>query len=143
MKPWLRLLLLLLTGSVVSLALGLGASWLAGRLRCSGELPSCNIQEAVGAYAVLIWAVLGPAIFGVTIAIARNRTALLGAMLVLLAPLATFYVLATHERVMSEQAQFGVELRTFLVMIAPPTLAVLLQWLTLRLGLFLRAQSQA
>ena len=104
MKPWLRLVLLLLAGGVVSFALGLGAIWLAGRLPCSGETLSCNIQEAVGAYAVLIWAVLGPTVFGVTIAVARNRMALMGAMLVLLAPLAALYLLATHERVMSEQA---------------------------------------
>lgn len=142
MKSWLRLLLLLLAGGVVSLALGLGATWLADRLPCSGETLSCNIQEAVGAYAVLIWAALGPTVFGVTIAVARNRMALMGAMLVLLAPLAAFYVLATHERVMSEQAQFGVEFRTFLVMTAPPILAVMAQWLILRFGLFSRGQNR-
>ena len=140
-RPWLRLSILLLTGSVLSIAVGLGATWLADRLPCSGETLSCNIQEAVGAYAVLIWAVLGPTVFGVTIAVARNRTALMGALFVLLAPLVAFYVLATHERVMSEQAQLGVEFRTFLVMIAPPSLAVLAQWLTLRLGLFSRGPS--
>ena len=143
MKRWLRLSILLLTGSVLSIAVGLGASFLAGSLPCRGEKLSCNIQEAVGGYAVLIWALLGPIVFAVTLAVARNRTALLGAMIVLLAPLATFYVLATQERIVSEQAHFGVELRTFLVMIAPPSLAVLAQWLTLRLGLFPRGQSQA
>src|SRR5262249_38423722 len=64
--------------------------------RARGGL-ACNIDEAVGAYAVLIYAVLGPIIFAVTLGIARNRRALAGATSVLIAPLLVFFGVASIE----------------------------------------------
>ena len=55
-------------------------------------------------------------------------------LMLLLAPLATFFFLATYERWLYDQADLYVDGRTFLVMIAPPGLAVIAQWLVLRAG---------
>ena len=42
---------------------GLLFGQIIARVPCQGEGLACNIDEAVGAYAVLIYAVLGPIIF--------------------------------------------------------------------------------
>lgn len=139
---WLRLLLVLPLASIVSVVVGFAAGWLATMMSCQGEVLACNIGEAIGAYAVLIWALLGPIVFGVTLLIARNRVALLGATLVLLTPLAIFFVITTYERWLYDQADLYVDGRTFLVTIAPPALAVIAQWLVLRAGLNLSTASR-
>jgi hypothetical protein len=46
-----------------------------------GEDLSCNIDDAVGAYIAMILVALSPLIYRVTLAVATNRTALLGAPL--------------------------------------------------------------
>ena len=129
---WVRLLLMLLLACIGSILAGFAAGWVATMIPCQSERLACNINEAVGGYAVLIWAALGPIVFGFTLLVARNRGALLGAVFVLLAPLATFFFLATYERWLYDQADLYIDGRTFLVMIAPPGLAVIAQWLVLR-----------
>lgn len=64
---WLRLLLVLPLASIVSVVVGFAAGWLATMMSCQGEVLACNIGEAIGAYEVLIWALLGPIVFGVTL----------------------------------------------------------------------------
>ena len=51
---------------------------------CQGEGLACNLNEAIGGYAVLIWSCLGPLIFGVILFVANNRAALIGGMVLLL-----------------------------------------------------------
>ena len=131
-RPLLRLILMLLVAGGVSLLAGLAFGQIAALLRCEGEGLACGIDQAIGAYAVLIWAVLGPIIFAVTLLIAQNRTALAGAAIVLVAPLVALYGLAMSESWRYVGFYPYKDLRTFLVGLAPPLLAVLVQWLILR-----------
>ena len=59
----MRLILGLLVAGALSLLIGLAASEIAALMPCRGEDLACALDEAIGAYAVLIWTVLGPAIF--------------------------------------------------------------------------------
>ena len=128
----IRLLLALLVASVLSLLVGLALGWASALLSCEGEGLACGIDEAVGGYGVLIAAVLGPVIFGVTLSIAPNRTALLGATLVLMTPLVAFYALSTIDAWRYVGFYPYPDLRTFLVLFLPPDATILAQWLILR-----------
>ena len=94
---------------------------------CQGEGLACNLNEAIGGYAVLIWSGLGPLIFGVILAVANNRVTLFGGMAMLLAPLLLFMVGS-----FIEGSTIGFEpyrnLRTALTMFVPPLLVVVAQW---------------
>ena len=83
----MRLILGLLLAAALSLPIGLGASEIASLLPCRGEGLACNLDQAIGGYAVIIWSLLGPVIFGVILLVASNRIALRAGMLLLLAPL--------------------------------------------------------
>jgi hypothetical protein len=133
-RPLLRLILMLFVAGLVSLLAGLAFGQIAALLHCKGEGLACNIDAAIGAYGVLIWAVLGPVIFAVTLLVARNRKALLGAAIVLIAPLIAFYGLATSESWRYVGFYPYKDLRTFLVGLAPPLLTVLVQWFILRVA---------
>jgi hypothetical protein len=130
----LHLILALVVAAAASLAAGLAVSWLAGHMPCHGETLACNIDGAVGAYGTIIWAVLGPLIFGVTLFIAGNRTALAGAALVLLLPLIAFILIDLIEGWRYVGFYPYPSFRTFLAMFAPPASAVLVQYLILRLA---------
>ncbi|MGH6736959.1 MAG: hypothetical protein ACRECX_12925 [Methyloceanibacter sp.] len=132
-RPVVRLVLGLLAAGLASFLLGLGFVELVARLPCSGERLACNIDAAVGGYGVIIWAVLGPLVFGVTLLVARNRTALLGATIVLLLPLLAFYLLGEGEHWYYVGFAPHSDARTFAVMLLPPVLAVVVQYLILRL----------
>ena len=99
---------------------------------CWGEGLACNIDQAVGAYAVLIYAVLGPIIFAVTLGIAQNRRALAGATIVLLAPLVVFFFISSIKSWRYVGFDGYSEWRKFLVTFMPPILTVLVQSLVLR-----------
>jgi hypothetical protein len=129
----LHLVRMLLVAGVVSLAAGLAASWVAGLVPCRGERLACNIDAAVGGYGAIIWAALGPLIFGVTLLVAKNRVALAGAMAVLLLPLVGFFCLAKFDSWRYVGFYPDKDLRTFLVMFVLPALTVLVQYLILRL----------
>lgn len=131
--PRLRLICMLLVAGGVSLAAGLAASSVAGLLPCRGEGLACNIDAAIGGYGVIIWAALGPLIFGVTLLIAKNRIALAGAMAVLLLPLIGFFCTAKFDSWRYVGFYPYKDLRTFVVMLAPPALTVFVQYLILRL----------
>jgi hypothetical protein len=131
-NKYLRLLLALVVAGLLSLLVGLIVSSLASTLDCEGEDLGCNIDDAIGAYLAMIFAALAPLIYGVTLAVAMNRTALLGATLVLLAPLVTFYFLAEGEGWYYVGFYPYPALRTFLVLFVPPFVTILTQWLVLR-----------
>jgi hypothetical protein len=88
----MRLIWGLLVAGALSLLIGLAASEIAALMPCRGEDLACALDEAIGAYAVLIWTVLGPAIFGVILFVARNKITLAGGMVLLLAPLVVFFL---------------------------------------------------
>ena len=131
-RAYARLILTLVIAGALSCMAGLLFRQLIARVPCQGEELACNIDEAVGAYAVLIYAVLGPIIFAVTLGIARNRRALAGATIVLLAPLLVFFGIASIETWRYVGFDAYSEWRKFLVTFMPPILAVLVQSLILR-----------
>jgi len=91
-RAYARLLVTLVVAGALSCLAGLLFIRIVERMPCHGERLACNIDQAVGAYAVLIYAVLGPIIFAVTLGIAQNRRALAGATIVLLAPLVLHFL---------------------------------------------------
>ncbi len=138
----MRLLLGLFLAAALSLPIGLGVSEIASLMPCQGEGLACNLDEAIGGYAVIIWSLLGPVIFGVILFVASNRVTLLAGMLLLLPPLLAFLGIALVE---SWQA-FGLEpypnVRTTLTLFVPGALAVLAQWKILSVVLA-RAQARS
>jgi hypothetical protein len=134
----MRLLIALLVAGALSLLTGLAASATAGVIPCQGEGLACALNEAIGGYAVLIWTVLGPVIFGVVLLVARNRVALAGATILLLAPLVAFLIVTQIEAWQTIGVEPYKELREVLVMIAPPALTVIMQWLVLKFALGLK-----
>jgi hypothetical protein len=124
----MRLLLALLIAGGLSLLIGLAASHIASLMLCQGEGLVCNLNDAIGAYAVMIWSCLGPLIFGVILLVANNRVTRIGGMVLLLVPLAIFALGVLLE----SWTTIGVEpyrnLRAVLTMFVPPLLAVVAQW---------------
>ena len=130
----MRLLLRLFVAAGLSFLIGLVASYIASLMPCQGEGLACNLNEAIGGYAVFIWTCLGPLIFCVILLVANNRAALIGGMVLLLAPL-LFFMVGNFLEVWST---IGFEpyrnLRTALTMFVPPLLVVVTQWRILRAG---------
>ncbi|MGH6866682.1 MAG: hypothetical protein ACREDO_11065 [Methyloceanibacter sp.] len=77
---------------------------------------------------------LGTLIFAVTLLVALNRRALLGATLVLLTPLVAGFVVAKLDSWLYVGVEPYRDFRTFLVTFLPLVLAVLAQHLVLRLA---------
>jgi hypothetical protein len=127
----MRLLFSLLVAGALSLLAGLAASWIATLTPRQGEGLACNLDDAIGAYAVLIWAGLGPLIFGVILFIARNRVTLAGGMILLLVPLVAF-ILGLIESWRTIGIAPYKDLRQVLVMFVPAALPVIAQGLVLR-----------
>jgi hypothetical protein len=129
---YLRLVLALLASGILSFAVGIAIGSVTSLLHCEGEGLACNIDVAVGAYATMMLAALGPLIFGVTLAVATNQKALLGATLLLLTPLVGGYLFAEAEDWRYVGFYPYPALRTFLVVLVPPFATVLTQWFALR-----------
>jgi hypothetical protein len=89
-RPKGSFVLALFAAGALSLLAGYAFTELIALIPCHGESLSCNIDQAIGGYAVVIWAILGPLIFGLVLAIARNRIALLGGLALLLVPPVAF-----------------------------------------------------
>jgi nitrate/nitrite transporter NarK len=134
-RPWSRLLLGLLAAGAVSFLVGLGATEIMRLVPCQGEGLVCNINQAIGSYGVVILAVLGPIIYGVSLLIARNRTVLLGVMIVLLVPIMAFYLIVQTEHALNIGLEPYRQFRTLLVMVLPPALTVVVQYFVLRFAL--------
>src|SRR4051794_11679584 len=96
-RAYVRLVVTLLVAGALSCVAGLLFTQIVERVPCQEERLTCNIDQAIGAYAVPLYAVLGPVIFAVTLFIAKNRTALVGAAIVLLSPLVVFFLIASIE----------------------------------------------
>ena len=130
----MRLLPWLFVAAGLSLLIGLTASHMASLMPCHGEGLACNLNEAIGAYAVLIWTCLGSLIFGVILLVANNRAVLFGGIMLLIAPLLLF-MLGSFLEVWST---IGFEpyrnLRMALTMFGPPLLVVVAQWRILYVG---------
>jgi len=124
----MRLLLGLFVAAGLSFLIGLAASHIASLMPCQGEGLACNLNEAIGGYAVLIWSGLGPLIFGVILAVANNRVTLFGGMAMLLAPLLLFMVGSFIEVWSTIGFEPYRNLRTALTMFVPPLLVVVAQW---------------
>ncbi|HXG78071.1 MAG TPA: hypothetical protein VNJ31_01860 [Methyloceanibacter sp.] len=132
--PDRKLMLALFAAGALSFLAGFAFVELIEGLPCSGEGLVCKINEAIGAYAVAIWAILGPLIFGLVLSIARNRKALLGAAIVLLIPPIAFFLLTQIEHTLYIGLEPERQFRTFLSTFTPPALAVLVQYIILRLA---------
>jgi uncharacterized membrane-anchored protein YitT (DUF2179 family) len=128
-RAYARLILTLVIAGALSCLAGLLFTQVIARVPCQGEGLACNIDEAVG---MLIYAVLGPIIFAVTLGIARNRRALAGATIVLVAPLLVFFGVDSIETWRYVGFDAYTEWRKFLVTFMPPILAVLVQSLIVR-----------
>jgi hypothetical protein len=124
----MRLLFGLLIAAGLSFLIGFGASEIASLVPCRGEGLVCNLDQAIGAYAVIILSLLGPVIFGVILLVAANRVTLRGGMALLLLPLVVFLLIALIE----SWSAFGFEpsrnLRRVLTLFLPPALTVIAQW---------------
>ena len=130
----MRLLLGLFVADGLSFLIGLAASHIASLMPCQGEGLACNLNEAIGGYAVFIWTCLGPLIFGVILLVANNRVALFGGMALLLAPLLLFMFGSFLEVWTTIGFEPYRNLRTALTMFAPPLLVVVKQWRILNTG---------
>jgi hypothetical protein len=130
----MRILLGLFVAAGLSLLIGLTASHIASLMPCQGEGLACNLNEAIGGYAVFIWTCLGPLIFGVILLVANNRVALFGGMALLLAPLLLFMFGSFLEVWTTIGFEPYRNLRTALTMFAPPLLVVVTQWRILNAG---------
>jgi hypothetical protein len=76
--PRHRLLLLILVACAFSFTAGIIAIELAAEMPCRGEGLACNIDQAIGAYAVLFVTSIAMGGFGVALTAATDRTTLLG-----------------------------------------------------------------
>jgi hypothetical protein len=131
--PDKKLVLALFAAGATSFLAGFAYVKLIGQLACSVETLVCNINEAIGAYAVVIWAILGPLIFALVLAIARNRAALLGAAILLIVPPVAFLLITQIEHATYIGFEPEQQFRAFLVSFVPPALTILVQYLILRL----------
>ena len=129
----LRLILMALLAGAASLAAGLALYWLLSQIPCEGEQLACNIDDAIGGYGAIIFAGAGTLVFIVTLLIAKSRKALAIALSVLLAPLLLLLLVTQIEHLSTIGFEPYRQLRTVLVMIFPPALAVVIQYLILRL----------
>ncbi len=93
----MRLLFGLLVAAGLSFVIGIGASEIASLMPCRGEGLVCNLDQAIGAYAVIILSLLGPVVFGVILLVAANRVTLRGGMALLLLPLVLFLLITLIE----------------------------------------------
>ena len=123
-RPNRPFLIALLAAGGVSFLAGLAFTWLIEGVPCR--------DEAIGVYGVVIWAILGPLIFGLVLSVARNRSALAGAFVILLVPPIAFFLITQIEQTLYIGFETARQLRTLLVTLVPPALTVLVQYLILR-----------
>ena len=128
----LRLVLILLLAAVISLGAGLGLFWLVSGMPCEGEQLACNIDDAVGGYAAIIWAGLGLVAFGIALLFANTRKALAIAAIILLAPLLFFVGGDLLEGWTYVGFYPYADFRSFISKLVPPASLVLVQYLILR-----------
>jgi len=128
----LRLVLVLLLAAAVSLGVGLATFWLISGMHCDGEQLACNIDDAVGGYATMIWAGLGLVAFGIALLFANTPKALAVAAIVLLAPLIFFVGGDLLEGWTYVGFYPYADFRSFITKLVPPASVVLVQYMILR-----------
>jgi hypothetical protein len=128
----LRLVRILLLAAAISLGAGLGLFWLVSGMPCEGEQLACNIDDAVGGYAAIIWAGLGLVAFGIALLFANTRKALAIAAIILLAPLLFFVGGDLLEGWTYVGFYPYADFRSFISKLVPPASLVLVQYLILR-----------
>ena len=136
---YLRVILILLLAGAVSLAAGLATHSFVDVMPCHGEGLACNLDAAIGGYAAIICAGVGPIIFGLTLSFTRTRIALAGtaAALILLLIARVGCDLIEGWRYVGFYPY--PDFRAFLQMFAPPAVAVLIQYLFLRQMICIRS----
>lgn len=137
---YLRVILTLLIAGVVSLAAGLAAHSLADEMPCHGEGLACNIDAAIGGYAAIIFAGLGPIVLGLTLFFARTRIALAATAMALIVPLIAFVGCDLTEGWRYVGFYPYPNFRTFLQIFGPPAVTVVVQYLILRPMIPMRSQ---
>ena len=118
----------LVAAGALSFLAGFAATESVGNIPCQGE--GLAWQYRCGGrrlWRVIIAAVLGPIIYGVTLFVARNRIALGGAIAMLLVPIIGFCLLAMSDHWRYVGFYPYADFRTFLVLTLPPALTVIAQ----------------
>lgn len=128
----MRLVMALLLAAVLSLLAGIAAVYVVGWLPCHGEGLACNLDQAIGAYAVPIGATAGLILFAAIVLLARPRVTLRSGLVLLLAPLAAFTILGLIDVWTAFGMQPYPDLRQALSIFMPAALTVVTQWLVLR-----------
>lgn len=131
----LRLALMLLLAAVVSLGIGMALFGLLSEMPCEGEQLGCNIDDAVGGYATMIWVGLGLVAFGIGLLFNNKRKALAMAAILLILPLIVFVVGDLLEGWRYVGVYPYADFRSFVSKFVPPGTAVLVQFLVLRIAL--------
>lgn len=131
----LRLVLMLLIAAVVSFGIGMALFGLLNNMPCEGEQLGCNIDDAVGGYATMIWAGLGLVCFGLGLLFTNQRKALAVAAILLILPLIVFVVGDLLEGWRYVGVYPYADFRSFVSKLVPPGAAVLVQYLILRTAL--------
>ena len=138
----MRLLVSLLVAAALSLAAGLAVSHMVTLIPCQGEGLACNINDAVGAYAVLIWTAIGTLVLGAVLLLARGRVSLAGGAVLLAAPLVLFVLSILVEAWQTIGFEPYRNLREAIVILLPPVATILTQWLVLHFGFERRARAE-
>ena len=128
----MRLLAGLLLAGIAALLAGTAAAQIAGSMPCRGEGLACNIDTAIGAYAVPILALAGTVVFAVIVPLSGKRVSLASGLLILLVPLAAFTLMGLIEVWDVFGPQPYPDLRQATAIFAPAAIAVVTQWLVLR-----------
>jgi hypothetical protein len=130
----LCLVLALILAAAVALCAGLGVFWLLSQMHCEGEQLGCNIDDAVGGYAAMIWASLGLVVFGISLLFTHKRKSLTVAALLLIAPLVVFVIGDLLQGWRYVGSYPYADFRSFITKFAPPASVVLVQYLILRIA---------
>lgn len=128
----MRLVVALLLAAGLSLLAGMAGVHIVGMLPCQGDGLACNIDQAIGAYAVPILALAGLIVFGLIVILANARVGISGGLILLLAPLAAFTLLGLIEVWGTFGLQPYQDLRQAVSIFVPAALTVVTQWLVLR-----------
>jgi hypothetical protein len=139
----MRLVMALLLAGVLSLLAGIAAVHVVGWLPCHGEGLACNLDQAIGAYAVPIAATAGLILFAAIVLLARPLVTLRSGLVLLLTPLAAFTILGLIEVWTAFGLQPYPDLRQALNIFVPAALTVITQWLILRWMLGQQPESAA
>jgi hypothetical protein len=128
----MRLVAGLLLAGIAALLAGMVAAQIVSAMPCHGEGLACNIDTAIGAYAVPILTAAGTVLFPAIVLLAGKRVSLGSGLLLLLVPLGVFTAIGLIEVWTVFGLQPYPDLRQMLSIFAPAAIAAVTQWLVLR-----------